>query len=134
MAVSPQCLTLDGWPAAMSFRLFVETAALITWSLYLAHPSFLFLCSCTPFFLLFQAIRRHFQIASNQTETKCCITASAWACNRQDSPRLFFCPFIPACLSLSLCSQWLHLSAPTHAVPAAFPLEGVSLLSDPGAS
>ena len=53
MAVGPQCLTLDGWPAAMSFRLFVETAALITWSLYLAHPSFHFLCSCTPFFMVY---------------------------------------------------------------------------------
>lgn len=52
------------------------------------------------FYGLFQAIRRHFQIASNQTETKCCITASAWACNRQDSPRLFFCPL--SCMPFSL--------------------------------
>ena len=53
MAVSPQCLTLHGWPTATSFRLFVETAALITWSLYLAHQSFHFLCSCTPFFMVY---------------------------------------------------------------------------------
>lgn len=112
MAVSPQCFTLSAWPTVMSFYLLVETT-LITWSLYL---SIFFVCAL--FFGLFQAIRRHFQPANDQTDTNCCITANAWAFNRPDPSTPFFC--FPAYLSLSLCFPVASLLSPNTCYPPVF--------------
>lgn len=77
------------------------------------HLSIFFAHATT--FGLFQAIRRHFLAASDQTDTNCCITASAWACNRPDSPRLFF--YFTACLSLLLCFPVASRLSPNTCCP-----------------
>lgn len=97
----------------MSFYLFVQTTALITWSLYLS-----IFFACALFFGLFQAIGRHFQPANDQTDTHCCITANAWAFNRPDLQNyssVFLHAFLSHCVS-----QWLPSLAPTHAIPLYF--------------
>lgn len=103
----------SAWPTVMSFYLFVQTTALITWSLYLS-----IFFACALFFGLFQAIGRHFQPANDQTDTHCCITANAWAFNRPDLQNyssVFLHAFLSHCVS-----QWLPSLAPTHAIPLYF--------------
>lgn len=128
MAVSPQCLTLSAWPTAMSFRLF---AALIKRCLYLVHPSFHFLCSCTLFLVYFKLLGDIFNLPmTNQTQIAVKLPVLGHVIDQplQDFSSVSLHAFLFRCFPAA------SPLTPTHTVPPVFPLEGVSLLSDSGAS
>lgn len=126
MAFGPQCLTFSAWPFAMPFRLFVETVALITCSLYRAHPSF-------PFSLFIDSLLVYFNILGDifhqPTTKQTQMSVSVPILERvSDPPRAFFC------FTASLPCYCVSPLGRNTCFPSAFPPKGLCLLSNPGGS